>query len=91
MLEAFGTILSIIVNTTYKATQNYFYSLDGRGTFGGKWDVRSQPRTGDFGTNTDVVAPPPGKLFSETNDKSVGILLTYGKARVLLSGDAEKK
>jgi competence protein ComEC len=38
-----------------------------------------------------VIAPPPDQLFSETNDNSVGILLTHGSARVLLAGDAEKK
>ena len=38
-----------------------------------------------------MIAPPPGALFSETNDNSVGILLTHGSARVLLAGDAEKK
>ena len=41
-----------------------------------------------------MVAPPTdaeGGLFSETNDNSVGILLTYGTARVLLAGDAEAK
>lgn len=43
------------------------------------------------GTKADVIAPPPGELFSETNDNSVGILLTHGTARVLLAGDAEKK
>lgn len=43
------------------------------------------------GTRADVIAPPPGPLFSETNDNSVGILLTFGLARVLLAGDAEKK
>jgi hypothetical protein len=32
-----------------------------------------------------------GGLFSETNDNSVGILLTYGTARILLAGDAEAK
>jgi len=31
-----------------------------------------------------VIAPPPGELFSETNDNSVAILLSYGTARVLL-------
>jgi competence protein ComEC len=36
-----------------------------------------------------VIAPPPGELFSETNDNSVAILLSYGTARVLLAGDAE--
>jgi competence protein ComEC len=41
-----------------------------------------------------VIAPPTdaeGGLFSETNDNSVGILLTYGTARVLLAGDAGAK
>jgi competence protein ComEC len=37
----------------------------------------------------DVIAPPPGELFSETNDNSVAILLTYGPARILLAGHAE--
>jgi hypothetical protein len=39
--------------------------------------------------STDVIAPPPGDLFSETNDNSVAILLTYGTAYVLLAGEAE--
>jgi competence protein ComEC len=39
----------------------------------------------------DVIGPPPGELYSETNDNSVAILLTYGTARVLLAGDAEAK
>jgi competence protein ComEC len=46
------------------------------------------------GTRADVIAPPSdaeGGLFKETNDNSVGILLTFGSARVLLAGDAEKK
>jgi competence protein ComEC len=41
------------------------------------------------GVSEDVIAPPPGELFSETNDNSVAILLTYATARVLLAGDAE--
>ena len=43
------------------------------------------------GINVDVVGPPPGELFSETNDNSVAILLTYGTARILLAGDAEAR
>jgi beta-lactamase superfamily II metal-dependent hydrolase len=39
----------------------------------------------------DVIAPPPGELFSETNDNSVAILLTYGTARLLLASDAEAR
>ena len=40
----------------------------------------------------DVIAPPTdaeGALFSEINDNSVAILLTYGTARILLTGEAE--
>jgi beta-lactamase superfamily II metal-dependent hydrolase len=37
---------------------------------------------------TNVTAPPPGELFSETSDNSVAILLTHGTTRVLLVGDA---
>jgi competence protein ComEC len=39
-----------------------------------------------------VIGPPTnleGRLFSEINDNSVAILLTYGTARILLAGDAE--
>jgi beta-lactamase superfamily II metal-dependent hydrolase len=39
----------------------------------------------------DVIAPPPGELFSEINDSSVTILLTYGTTHVLLAGDTEAK
>ena len=39
----------------------------------------------------DVIAPPPGELFSEPNDNSVAILLTYSTARPLLAGDAEAR
>ena len=46
---------------------------------------------GDGGVRIDVVGPPPGELFSETNDNSVALLLTYGTARVLLAGDAEAR
>jgi beta-lactamase superfamily II metal-dependent hydrolase len=44
------------------------------------------------GVRVDVIGPPSeaeGGLFSETNDNSVALLLTYGSARVLLAGDAE--
>jgi competence protein ComEC len=40
----------------------------------------------------DVIGSPAdleGGLFSEINDNSVAILLTYGTARILLAGDAE--
>jgi hypothetical protein len=41
-------------------------------------DPRRWRRTGDIKVNADVIAPPPGELFSETNDNSRAILLTYG-------------
>jgi len=37
------------------------------------------------------IAPPPGELFSDTNDNSVAILLSYATARVLLAGDAQAR
>jgi len=44
------------------------------------------------GAPKDVIAPPPqGELFSETNENSVAILLTYATARILLAGDAEAR
>jgi competence protein ComEC len=51
--------------------------------------TRSGPDWGEL--QGDVIAPPPGELFSETNDNSVAILLSYGTARVLLAGDAEAR
>jgi competence protein ComEC len=53
--------------------------------------VRTGYRMDWGGVRTDVIAPPPGELFSETNDNSVAILLSYGTARVLLAGDAEAR
>lgn len=44
------------------------------------------------GVRADVIGPPTdleGGLFTEINDNSVAILLTYGTARILLAGDAE--
>jgi hypothetical protein len=52
-------------------------------------EVRAGYRMDWGGVRADVIAPPPGELFSETNDNSVAILLSYGGARVLLDSDAE--
>ena len=58
-----------------------------RGTLRQGWgEERDNP---DGGDHRDVIAP--GELFSETNDNSVAILLSYGTARVLLAGDAEAR
>ncbi len=43
------------------------------------------------GVVKDVIAPLPGELFSETNDNSVALLLTYITVRVFLAGDAEAR
>lgn len=42
------------------------------------------------GMRVDVLNPPPGSTETESNENSVAVLLTYGRARVLLAGDAEK-
>ena len=57
-------------------------------------EVRAGRRLEWGGVRADVIAPPTeaeGGLFSETNDNSVAILLSYGTARVLLAGDAEAR
>ena len=41
------------------------------------------------GVRADVLGSLPGELFSETNDNSLAILLTYATARILLAGDAK--
>jgi hypothetical protein len=43
------------------------------------------------GGRGDVIAPPPGELFSETDDNFVAILLSYGTVRIVLGGDAEAR
>jgi competence protein ComEC len=50
--------------------------------------VRAGYRMDWGGVRADVIALPPGELFSEINDNPVAILLAYGTARVLLAGDA---
>jgi hypothetical protein len=39
----------------------------------------------------DVIVPPPGDLFSETNDNSVAILLTYDTARLISASDTDAR
>ena len=56
-----------------------------------RWASRAgmQMEWGD--TRVDVIAPLTHRLFSETNDNFVGILLTYGSACLLLAGDARRR
>ena len=53
--------------------------------------VRAGRRLDWGGVRAEVIAPPPGELFFETNDNSVAILLSYATARILLAGDAEAR
>ncbi|MGB3633765.1 MAG: ComEC/Rec2 family competence protein [Rubrobacteraceae bacterium] len=46
------------------------------------------------GTQVTVLSPPPdseGGLFGESNEDSVSMLLVFGTARILLTGDAENR
>ena len=75
-----------------KGTLTYNTFLRAARDEGSKLEVVRAGRLMDWGgVRADVIGPPPGELFSETNDNSVAILLTYGTARILLAGDAEAK
>ncbi|MGH3089905.1 MAG: ComEC/Rec2 family competence protein [Rubrobacteraceae bacterium] len=57
-------------------------------------EVRAGMQMDWAGVRVDVINPPSdaeGGLFGESNDNSVGLILTYGTARVLLAGDAEEQ
>ena len=43
------------------------------------------------GAPTDVISSRPCEFFSETNDNSAAILLTYATVHILLAGDAEEE
>jgi competence protein ComEC len=75
-----------------KGTLTYNTFLRAARDEGSEFEVVRAGRLLDWGgVRADVIGPPPGELFSETNDNSVAILLTYGTARVLLAGDAEAR
>ncbi len=82
----------VYVSGDAKGTLTYNTFLRGVRDEGSEVEVvRSGRRLEWGGVRADVIAPPPGELFSETNDNSVAILLSYGSARVLLAGDAEAR
>jgi competence protein ComEC len=82
----------VYVSGDPKGTLTYNTFLRGARDEGSELEVVRAGRRMDWGgVRVDVIAPPPGELFSETNDNSVAILLTYGTARVLLAGDAEAR
>jgi beta-lactamase superfamily II metal-dependent hydrolase len=81
---------TVYVSGDPKGTLTFNTFLRGAREEGSEFEVVRAGRRMDWGgVQADVIAPPPGELFSETNDNSVAILLTYGTARVLLAGDAE--
>lgn len=91
VLDAF-TVANVYVSGDPKGTATYNAFLRGVRDEGSKvTEVRSGAVMYWGEARVDVIAPPPGPLFSETNDNSVGVLLTFAEARVLLAGDAEKK
>jgi competence protein ComEC len=91
VLDAFE-VERVYVSGDPKGTLSYASFLRGVREEGSKVEVvRAGRRLEWGGVRADVIAPPPGELFSETNDNSVAILLSYGTARVLLAGDAEAK
>jgi competence protein ComEC len=80
----------VYVSGDPKGTLTYNTFLRGVRDEGAALEVVRAGRRMDWGgVQADVIGPPPGELFSEINDNSVAILLTYGTARVLLAGDAE--
>jgi competence protein ComEC len=83
---------TVYVSGDPKGTLTYNTFLRGARDEGSELEVVRAGRWMDWGgVQADVIAPPPDELFSETNDNSVAILLTYGTARVLLAGDAEAR
>ena len=84
---------TVYVSGDPKGTLTYNSFLRGVRDEGSEVEVvRAGRRLEWGGVRADVIAPPTdaeGGLFSETNDNSVAILLSYGTARVLLAGDAE--
>ena len=94
VLDAFA-VERVYVSGDPKGTLTYNSFLRGVREEGSEVEVvRAGSRLEWGGVRADVIAPPSeaeGGLFSETNDNSVAILLTYGSARILLAGDAEAK
>jgi competence protein ComEC len=83
---------TVYVSGDPKGTLTYNTFLRGVRYEGSQLEVVRAGRRMDWGgVRADVIGPPPGELYSETNDNSVAILLTYGTARVLLAGDAEAR
>ncbi|MDQ3182333.1 MAG: MBL fold metallo-hydrolase [Actinomycetota bacterium] len=84
---------TVYVSGDPNSTLTYNTFLRGVSDEGAQTEVLRTGALMDWGgVRADIIAPPTeaeGGLFSEINDNSVAILLTYGTARILLAGDAE--
>ncbi len=91
VLDAYE-VRTVYLSGDPKGTSTFNAFLRGVGDEGSEVVETRAGMAMDWGdARADVIAPPADELFGETNDNSVGILLTFGAARVLLAGDAEKK
>jgi competence protein ComEC len=94
-LDVFDAFLveTVYVSGDPNTTLTYNTFLRGVSDEGAETEVLRAGMVMDWGgVRADVIGPPTdleGGLFSEINDNSVAILLTYGTARILLAGDAE--
>jgi hypothetical protein len=52
------------------------------------WLKAYSPNVGEVEVFSDIIAPLPSELFSETNDNSVAMPLTHGTAPIFAAGDA---
>ena len=84
---------TVFVSGDTNSTLTYNTFLRGVRDEGAQMEILRTGMLMDWGgVRADVIGPPTdaeGGLFSEINDNSVAILLTYGTARILLAGDAE--
>ena len=78
VLDAYE-VTNVYLSGDPKGTESYNAFLRGVRDEGSKVTEARTGRQEDWGeTRMDIIAPPPDRLFSETNDNSVGILLTHG-------------
>ncbi|MGI8650657.1 MAG: MBL fold metallo-hydrolase, partial [Rubrobacter sp.] len=96
VLDAF-TVENIYVSGYPKETLTYTNFLrtarEEVNTEGASFSALSAGNALDWaGRRVDVLNPPAcsGEEYSGSNDSSVAVLLTYGRARVILAGDAEE-
>ncbi len=84
---------TVYVSGDPNSTLTYNTFLRGVRDEGAQTEVLRAGMVMDWGrVRADIIGPPTdleGGLFTEINDNSVAILLTYGTARILLAGDAE--